>query len=89
MNNATLKEKIKEIIMKVGNSTIFFPKKLMSILIKGFASKNTKTVAECLECVAGLIQTHQLEVINEKDVRSIAKQCESPDNGVRQSALIA
>jgi hypothetical protein len=36
-----------------------------------------------------MVQTHQLEVISEKDVRSIAKQCESSDNGIRQSALIA
>lgn len=49
MNNNIMRDKVKEILMKVGNSTIFFPKKVMSILIKGLDSKNTKTTAECLE----------------------------------------
>ena len=39
INNSFMKEKIKEIIMKVGNSTVFYPKKLMGILIKGLSSK--------------------------------------------------
>jgi len=89
MNNNIMKEKIKEIIMKVGNSTVYFPKKLMSILMKGLNSKNTKTTAECCECIAQMVQAHQLEAINEKDVKVIAKQCESGDNGIRQGALLA
>jgi len=89
MNNPVIKEKIKEVLMKIQSSSIFFPKKIMSILIKGLASKNAKTVAECLECIAAMVQTHQLEVINDKDVKIIAGQCESPDNGIRQSALVA
>jgi cytoskeleton-associated protein 5 len=89
MNNAILKEKIKEILIKLANSTVYYPKKIMGVLIKGLSSKNTKTVAECLECIAVIMQAHQLEVINEKDVKLIAVQCESSDNGIRQSALFA
>lgn len=89
MNNQIVKEMIKSILLKVGTSTLFYPKKVMSILIKGLESKNTKTVAECLECIAQMVKEHQLEVINDKDVKVIAQQCESADNGVRQGALLA
>jgi len=49
ISNAVLKEKIREILVKVGTTTVFFPKKVMAILMKGLASKNTKTSSECLE----------------------------------------
>lgn len=90
MNNPTLKEKVKEILLKVGNCPILFhPKKIISILIKGTESKSSKTIAECLECIAVVIQAHQLEVINEKDVILISKIVDNPDNSVRQGALAA
>jgi len=49
MNNPTLKEKVKEILMKVGTSSLIQPKKIIGILMKGLDSKNTKMAAECLE----------------------------------------
>lgn len=36
-----------------------------------------------------MYQNHQLEVINEKDVRQIGKIVDNPDNGIRQGALLA
>jgi hypothetical protein len=88
INNPTLKEKIKETLLKIGTSvTLFQPKRILGILMKGLDSKNSKTTAECLEIIAILIQTHQLEVINEKDVKAIGKIVDSPDNGIRQGAL--
>ena len=89
MNNNILKEKVKEILMKIGTSNLFQPKRVISILMKGLTSKNTKTCAECLECIALMIQTHQLEVINEKDIHIIGKITDNPDNGIRQGALSA
>ena len=90
INNPILKEKIKETLIKVGAGVILYdPKKLISILMKGLNSKNTKSVSESLELIAVLIQTHRLDVINEKDVRIIGKIVDNPDNGIRQGALSA
>lgn len=89
-NNPYIKEKVKEILLKVGTGvTLYHPKKLITLLVKNLDSKNTKNTAECLECIAILVQTHQLEVINEKDVKLIGKIVDNPDNGVRQGALSA
>jgi len=86
LNNAVIKEKVKNVISKV--FLIYDNKKYVQLMFKyGVQNKNLRAVSEIIEELTLYIKEHGLDNITEKDLQYMAKLADSADKGVRESAL--
>ena len=85
-NNATLKQKVKNVIKQVFE--IYDPKKTLLALIKhGANNKNLKSVGETLDEIAVYLQQIESVPFGEQQIKIIAKLVGSSDASVRENAL--
>lgn len=86
LNNAVIKEKVKNVIKQV--FLIYDNKKYVQLMFKyGVQNKNLRAVSETIEELTLYIKEHGLDNITEKDLQSMAKLADAADKGVRESAL--
>ena len=84
-NNALVKNKIKTLIRAC--FPMYDHVKCATLIIDFIsASKNLKSIAECLEEIACLVEKQGTQSISEKQIRMIAKLLEHSDSGVRKGA---
>lgn len=89
-SNSTIRDRIKEMIIKICSNEGLYPVKAsFKLAMSGVQNKNAKIKKECLEIVTHLIDELQEELFTPKDVKVIVKEVDSHDNFTRINAIDA
>ena len=88
LNNAVIKDKVKQLIKMVYN--LYDKHKCYSFMITyGVGSKNLRAVSECLDEFAEFIKLYGIDYTNDKEVKIIAKMADHGDKSIRENSLKA
>jgi len=86
--NSTVRDRIKDLIIKVCSNEAFYPSKAsFRQIMNGVQNKNAKIKKECLEIAAILIDDIKEELFTSKDVKIIVNEVDSHDKFTRANAL--